>query len=145
LLQYVGGVADTNSTQIIKVVPNYILKWQVNKLNFVLQYIFLNAILLMNGTTIHSLLGLLIDRCTIISKSNSIINIWHNVQFIVIIDKISMVCCILLDPFKSTKKINLTFQHSVHGRCFIIFTNHWHAINKHLSNFCIHKIKKSYK
>ncbi len=26
LLQYVGGVVDTNSTQIIKVVPNYILK-----------------------------------------------------------------------------------------------------------------------
>jgi hypothetical protein len=44
---------------------------------------------------IHSLLGLSIDKHTIISKYNSIINIWPNIQLI-IIDKISMVGCALL-------------------------------------------------
>jgi hypothetical protein len=54
-----------------------------------------NATLLLNGTMIHSLLGLSIDKHTIISKYNSIINIWPNIQLI-IIDKISMVGCALL-------------------------------------------------
>jgi hypothetical protein len=43
-----------------------------------------NATLLINGTMIHSLLGLSIDKHIIISKSNSIINIWQNIQFIII-------------------------------------------------------------
>jgi hypothetical protein len=54
-----------------------------------------NVALLINGTTIHSLLGLSIDKHTTISKPNSIINIWPNIQFI-IIDEISMVGCTLL-------------------------------------------------
>jgi hypothetical protein len=44
---------------------------------------------------IHSLLGLSINKYTTISKPNSIINTWSNIQFI-IIDKISMVGCTLL-------------------------------------------------
>jgi len=44
---------------------------------------------------IHFLLGLLIDKHTTISKPNSIINTWPNIQFI-IIDEISMVGCTLL-------------------------------------------------
>jgi hypothetical protein len=54
-----------------------------------------NVTLLTNGTTIHSLLGLSIDKQKIINKPYSIINIWPNIQFI-IIDEISMVGCILL-------------------------------------------------
>ncbi len=54
-----------------------------------------NASLLINGTTIHSLLRLSINKHTIIVKPNSIINIWANIQFI-IIDKISMVGYTLL-------------------------------------------------
>jgi hypothetical protein len=54
-----------------------------------------NANLLINGTTIHSLLGLLIDKHTTISKRNSTINIWPNIKFI-IIEEISMVGCTLL-------------------------------------------------
>jgi hypothetical protein len=44
---------------------------------------------------IHFLLGLLINKHTTISKPNLVINIWPNVQFI-IINKISMVGCTLL-------------------------------------------------
>jgi len=54
-----------------------------------------HATLLINGTTIHSLLGLSINKHTTISKHNSNINIWSNIQFI-IINKISMVGCTLL-------------------------------------------------
>jgi hypothetical protein len=54
-----------------------------------------NATLLINGTTIHSLLGLLINKHTTISKCNSPINIWPNIKFI-IIEEISMVGCTLL-------------------------------------------------
>jgi hypothetical protein len=43
-----------------------------------------NLALLINGTMIHFLLGLSIDKHIIISKPNSIINIWPNIQFIVI-------------------------------------------------------------
>jgi len=54
-----------------------------------------NVALLINGTMIHSLSRLSINKHTTRSKPNSIINIWPNIQFI-IIDKISMVGCILL-------------------------------------------------
>jgi hypothetical protein len=50
---------------------------------------------------IHSLLGLLIDKHTIISKPNSIINIWPNIHFI-IINEISMVGCTLLATIVAT-------------------------------------------
>ncbi len=55
-----------------------------------------NATLLVGGTTIHSLLGLSIDKHAIVSKSSSIINIWLTVNFM-IIDEISMVNCNMLD------------------------------------------------
>jgi hypothetical protein len=54
-----------------------------------------NATLLINGTMIHFLLGLLIDKHTTTNKPNSIINTGPNIQFI-IIDKLSMVGCTLL-------------------------------------------------
>jgi len=54
-----------------------------------------NVALLINGTTIHLLLGLSINKHIAITKLNSIINIWPNIQFI-IIDKIFMVGCTLL-------------------------------------------------
>jgi hypothetical protein len=54
-----------------------------------------NANLLINGTMIHSLLGLLVDKHTTISKRNSTTNIWPNIKFI-IIEEISMVGCTLL-------------------------------------------------
>jgi hypothetical protein len=55
-----------------------------------------NVALLVGGTTIHSLLGLSIDKPTIVSKSSSIINIWPTIDFM-IIDEISMVICNMLD------------------------------------------------
>jgi hypothetical protein len=48
----------------------------------------------------HSLLGLLIDKHNTISKPNSIIKIWPNIQFI-IIDELSMVGCTLLATIHS--------------------------------------------
>jgi len=87
-----------------------------------------NVTLLTNGTTIHSLLRLSIDKHTIINKPNSIINIWPNIQFI-IIDEISMVGCILLFGTIHLKlqKNNLTFtiwrnQHNVHVGDFLQFS-----------------------
>jgi len=38
-----------------------------------------NATLLINGTTIHFLLGLLIDKHKTINKHNSIIDIWPKI------------------------------------------------------------------
>jgi hypothetical protein len=46
--------------------------------------------LLVGGITIHFLLGLSIDKNVIVSKSNSIINIWSTIKYM-IIDGISMV------------------------------------------------------
>lgn len=39
-----------------------------------------NATLLVGGTTIHYLLGLSIDKHAIVSKSNSIIDIWPTIE-----------------------------------------------------------------
>ncbi len=55
-----------------------------------------NAASLVGGTTIHSILGLSIDKPAIVSKSSSIINIWPIIDFM-IIDEISMVNCNMLD------------------------------------------------
>jgi hypothetical protein len=41
------------------------------------------------GTTIHSLLGLSIDKHALVNKSNSIVDIWPTIGFI-IINEISM-------------------------------------------------------
>jgi hypothetical protein len=48
-----------------------------------------------NGTTIHPLLGLSIDKHVNVNKPTSIIDIWSEIQFI-IINKISIIICILL-------------------------------------------------
>ncbi len=49
----------------------------------------INATLLVGGTTIHSLLGLSIDKHALVNKSNSIVDIWPTIGFI-IINEISM-------------------------------------------------------
>jgi hypothetical protein len=49
----------------------------------------INATLLVGGTTIHSLLGFSIDKHALVNKSNSIIDIWPTIGFI-IINEISM-------------------------------------------------------
>jgi len=51
--------------------------------------------LLVGGIIIHFLLGLSIDKNVIVSKSNSIIDIWPNIKYM-IIDEISMVSCNML-------------------------------------------------
>jgi len=48
-----------------------------------------------NGTTIHPILGLSIDKHVNVNKPTSIIDISSEMQFI-IIDKISIIRCILL-------------------------------------------------
>jgi hypothetical protein len=54
-----------------------------------------NFTLLIGGTTIHSLLGLSIDKNIIINKSKTILDSWSNIQFM-IVDEISMVGCTML-------------------------------------------------
>jgi hypothetical protein len=54
-----------------------------------------NVALIINRIIIHFLLGFSIDKHITINKPNTIIDIWCNIQFI-IIHKISMVGCILL-------------------------------------------------
>jgi hypothetical protein len=49
-----------------------------------------NVVLLIGGTTIHSLLGLSMDKNIIINKSKTMPNSWSNIQFM-IVDEISMV------------------------------------------------------
>ncbi len=51
-----------------------------------------NVVLLIGGTTIHSLLAFSIDKNTIINKSKKIRDSWSNIQF-VIVKEISMVGC----------------------------------------------------
>jgi hypothetical protein len=54
-----------------------------------------NVVLLIGETTIHSLLGLPIDKNININKSQTIPDSWFNIQF-VIVDEISMVGCTML-------------------------------------------------
>jgi hypothetical protein len=54
-----------------------------------------NATLLVGGTTIHSPVGLSTDKHAIVSKSNSIIEIWLTIDFM-IINEISMAGCNML-------------------------------------------------
>jgi len=54
-----------------------------------------NATLLIGETIIHSLIGLSIDKNTIINKSKTIPNSWFNIQFM-IVNEISMVGCTML-------------------------------------------------
>jgi hypothetical protein len=93
-LQYVRGIANTSKTKIIKIVQGYFLKMK-NKQNLQITINISNADLLINGTTIHSLLGLSINKHTSTNKPNSITDVWPNIQFISI-NKILMVGCTLL-------------------------------------------------
>jgi hypothetical protein len=70
LLQYrVGGVA-TCKTQIIKAIKEYFLK-TTDKDKLSITIYIINAILLIVGTIIHSLLGLSIDKNTIKQIQNN--------------------------------------------------------------------------
>jgi hypothetical protein len=51
--------------------------------------------LLVGGIIIHSLLSLSIDKNVIVSKLNSIVDIWPTIKYM-IIDEISMVSCNML-------------------------------------------------
>jgi hypothetical protein len=94
-LQYVRGVAITKNTQIIKAIQDFFMKTKNEQKLRIVAY-NANATLLVGGTTIHSLLGLSIDKLAIVSKSSSIINIWPTIDFM-IIDEISMVNCNMHD------------------------------------------------
>jgi hypothetical protein len=85
---------DQVKTQIIRAIQEYFLRTGKQQKLRVIAYTA-NATSLINGTMINSLLGLSISKHTTISKPNSIINIWPNIQFI-IINEISMVGCTLL-------------------------------------------------
>jgi hypothetical protein len=61
--------------------PRFFLK--MKKIMIIVTYTT-NLTLLINGTMIHFYLGLSINKHIIISKPNSIINIWPNIQFIII-------------------------------------------------------------
>jgi hypothetical protein len=103
-------MGDQVKTQIIRAIQDYFLKTGKQQKLRVVAY-NANATLLMNGTTIHSLLRLSINKHTTISKPNSIINIWPNLQFI-IINEISMVGCTLLVTIHlKLQKLNLTLYH----------------------------------
>jgi hypothetical protein len=71
LLQYIGGVAGTCKTQIIKAIKEYFLKIN-NEDKLHITTFIANVALLIGETTIHSLLGLSIDKNTIINKSKTI-------------------------------------------------------------------------
>jgi hypothetical protein len=55
-----------------------------------------NATSLIDGTSIYSLLGLIIDKHTIVNKFNTILNNWFDIQFM-IIDEMSMVSCTIFN------------------------------------------------
>jgi hypothetical protein len=61
-----------------------------------------NVVLLISGTTIHSLLGLSIDKNIIINKSKTILGSWFNIQFMTV-NEILMVGCTML----TTMHLNL--------------------------------------
>ncbi len=81
---------SVGKTQVIKVIQYYFLKTKI----WILTYTA-NVTLFIKGTIIHYLLRFSIDKHININKFNTIIDIWPNIQFI-IIDKISQVGCILL-------------------------------------------------
>jgi hypothetical protein len=69
--------------KFIKAIQKYFMKTKDEQKFHIAVYIA-NAALLVSGITIHSLLGLSIDKHPIVSKPNSIINIWPTVEFIII-------------------------------------------------------------
>jgi hypothetical protein len=89
ILRYVRGALRTGETQIIKAIQKYFIKTN-NEQKLRIATYTANATLLVGGTTIHSILGLSINKHAIISKPNLITNIWPIIEFI-IVDEISMV------------------------------------------------------
>jgi hypothetical protein len=69
--------------------PRFFMKMNNEQKLCIATYI-INATLLVGGTTIHSLLGLSIDKHALVNKSNSIVDIWPTIGFINI-DAISMI------------------------------------------------------
>jgi hypothetical protein len=79
ILQHVGGVGGTRKTHIIKAIQHlFIYKNNEQKIHIVAYNA--NAALLVGGITIHSLLGLPINKHAIVNKSNSIIDIWPTID-----------------------------------------------------------------
>ncbi len=72
-MQYVGGVAGTRKTQIIKAIQDFFMKtkneWKLHIVAYIANVAFVG------GTIIHFLLGFSIDKHAIVSKSSSIIDI----------------------------------------------------------------------
>jgi len=89
ILQYVGGAPRIGKTKIIKAIQKYFIKTNHEQKLHIAAYIT-NATLLVGGRTIHSILGLSINKHAIISKPNLVTNIWPTIEFI-IVDEISMV------------------------------------------------------
>jgi hypothetical protein len=74
LLQYIRGTVGTCKTQIIKLIKECFLKTNTYKGKLSIITIIANVTLLIGGTIIHSLLGLSIDKNTIIKIYNTIPN-----------------------------------------------------------------------
>jgi hypothetical protein len=74
LSQYIRGTTSISKTQIIKTIKEYFLKTNTCKDKLCIITYSANIVLLRGGTIIHSLLGLSIDKNTIINKYNIIPN-----------------------------------------------------------------------
>ncbi len=94
LLQYIGGVVGIGKTQIIKAIKKCFLKTN-NKDKLRITTYTTKVVLLIGGIIVHSLLGLSIDKSTIINKSKTIPYCWSDIQFM-IVDEISMVSFTML-------------------------------------------------
>jgi hypothetical protein len=88
ILQYVGGAPRIGKTKIIKAILKYFIKTNNEQKLHIVAYTTNCSIV--NGTIIHFILGLSINKHAIISKPNLVTNIWPTIEFI-IVDEISMV------------------------------------------------------
>jgi hypothetical protein len=79
LLKYIGGVVGIAKTQIIKIIKECFLKTN-NEEKLQITTYTANVVLLISGTIIHSLLGLSIDKNTIINKSKTLLDSWFNIN-----------------------------------------------------------------
>jgi hypothetical protein len=89
ILQYVKGAPGIGKTKIINAIQKYFIKTNNEQKLRIATYIA-NATLLVGGMTIHSVLGLSINKHAIINKPNLVTNMWPTIEFI-IVDEISMV------------------------------------------------------
>jgi hypothetical protein len=91
---YVGGAASTGKSQIIKAVCEYFKKsHHQDKLK--IAAFTANASILINGSTIHSLIGLSIDPIVDSQKVKQTKGNWPNINYL-IFDEISMIGCNML-------------------------------------------------